>query len=449
MPALDQRPDYPELWFYAGTLLNLRGQHALAYEALKKSAELEPHPATWSNMAAALRNMQQVEQCRQLLRIGHERAPWDPHIPANLGGSYVNEGDPLAGIPWCEMVKDHPEVGASARFNLALLHLEAGNLAEGFEYYATGAHSLRKQHVYEPDPPELTRELHEQFRSTGKRLLVWTEQGLGDELMMATILADARMDYEIVLDAHPRLEWLNTHSSWYQSRAGNPITIHGTRKTQEKGWSSDCAAKSSLGNLLRFYRSSGQFGDHQWYRGGPGEVSNQYRRRLQAKAGRRQIIGLSTRGGTLSTARLYRVLPQSVIEALFARDDLMFVSLDYEDMTGLAEWSRENYGPDKFLWYPSILWHWQYEQTAALVAACDSVVSVPQTVAHLSAGMCHPTYVLTPSKPDWRMGLTGETWYWYPNDKVRLLRQQGESWEPALSRLFELLQPSSKLQRSA
>lgn len=444
MPALDQRPDRGVLWFYAGAILNMKGHHALALHAVLKSAELEPHPATWSNAAAALRSMQRIPECRAMLRLGYERAPWDPHIAANLGGSYVNEGDPLPGIEWCEKVKDDPEVGASARFNLALLHLEAGNFAEGFEYYASGAHRQRKPQVYDPDPPELTRELHEQLKRAGKRLLVWTEQGLGDELMMATVLRDARNDYDIVLDSHPRLEWLNQNASWSEF-----VEIHDTRKTHEKRWRHECAAKSSIGNLLRFYRADGPFIDRQWYCA-PKELAASYRERLVAKARGRQIIGLATRGGTLSTARLYRCLPQSVLDALFAREDLMFVSLDYEDMSGLAGWAREKLGADKFLWYPSILWHWQYEQTAALVAACDAVVTVPQTVSHLSAGMCHPTYVLTPSKPDWRMGLAGERWYWYPNDKVRLLRQQGDSWEPALSRLFELLQPSSsQLQRSA
>lgn len=450
MPALNQRPDRAVLWFYAGAVLNLKGQHALALQAILKSAELEPHPAIWSNAAACLRSMQQIPECREILRQGYERAPWDPHICANLGGSYVNEGDPLPGIEWCEKVKDNPEVGPGARFNLALLHLEAGNFAEGFEYYATGTHQLRKEQVYKPDPPELTREMHEQLKGKGKRLLVWTEQGLGDELMMATVLQDARKDYEIVLDAHPRLEWLNANATWTYGYDGYfPISIHGTRKTTEKSWTAECEAKASLGNLIRFYRTTIEdFPDCLWYFQ-PLPLADEYRERLLAKARGRQIIGLATRGGTLSTARLYRVLPQEVIQRLFSDPSLMFVSLDYEDMTPLAAWAHQEHGADKFLWYPSILWHWQYEQTAALVAACDAVVTVPQSVAHLSAGMCHPTYVLTPSKPDWRMGLEGERWYWYPNDKVRLLRQQGDSWEPALARLSELLQPSSQLKRSA
>jgi tetratricopeptide (TPR) repeat protein len=429
----------------------MQGKNALALEALKRSAELEPHPATWGNMAACLRNMQRVDECRAVLEQGYQRAPWNAHIAGNLCGSYVNEGDPMPGIRWGELVKDDPEIGATARFNLGLLHLEAGNFAEGFDYYASGHHSLRRTEVYQPDPPMLTDELFAELTlGTGiypdeqdkPRLLVWTEQGLGDELMMCTILEQAREDFQIVLDAHPRLQWLHQNSRWLEG-AEDQIELHDTRKTKDKNWVHDCVAKISVGSLMRFYRRKlADFPELPHYP--HPSYAAQYRDRLLAKARGRTIIGLATRGGVMSTARLYRVLPQEVIEQLFDREDLMFVSLDYEDMSQLASWARVKYGPDKFLWYPSIVWHWQYEQTAAMVAACDAVVSVPQTVAHLSAGMAHPTYVLTPSKPDWRMGLAGERWYWYPSDQVRLLRQQGQDWQPALSRLFELLQPSSK-----
>jgi Flp pilus assembly protein TadD len=163
-PALDQRPQHAVLWFYYGSLCVARGQNALGYQCLQKSMDLEPHPAVWGNAAACLRNMQQIDACRNLLNIGLEHDPGNPHILANLCGSYVNEGDPWPGIEYGNQVKDHPSVGPQAKFNLALLNLEAGNLAEGFELYAEGHHPSREQRTYEPDPPLLTRELHERLK---------------------------------------------------------------------------------------------------------------------------------------------------------------------------------------------------------------------------------------------------------------------------------------------
>lgn len=440
-PALDQRPEHAVLWFYYGSLCVARGQNALGLQCLLKSMDLEPHPAIWGNAAACLRNMQQIGACRKLLQIGLEHDPGNPHILANLCGSYVNEGDPLPGIEHGNKIKDHDEVGPQAKFNLALLNLEAGNLAEGFELYATGTHPNRENRTYEPDPLYLTRELHEQWRGTGKDLLVYGEQGLGDELMLATMLEQVSKDYRVVFDCHPRLGLLHETS---KLALETDTHFEPTRKVRDKPVSSyGCDAKVAIGNLARFYRTDfSQFTAHAHYTA-PAAITAQYRAHLIQVAAGRKIIGLATRGGLMQTARLYRMMPMDVLEQLFADSSMMFVSLDYEDMTTLAQWAHQKFGPNKFIWQPSILWHWQYEHTAALVAATDAVVTVPQTVAHLSAAMGHPTYVMTPSKPDWRMGLTGETWYWYPSTNTRLLRQQGQSFRPALDRLFELLQARS------
>lgn len=434
-PALDQRPQYGALWFYSGTIFASKGQHALALECFLKSLALEPHPAIWSNMGACLRYMQDAPLCRRILELGLEHSPDDPHILGNLCGSYVNEGDPWTGIKYGERVINDPEAGPSVRFNLALLYLEAGEYAKGFELYATGHHTHREYRTYTPDPPPLTRELHEELKGQGKRLLVYGEQGLGDELMMATMLGEAKKDYRIIFDCHPRLEWLHRNSSWAEG-----ITIHPTRKTNDKGWSAQVDAKVPIGNLARFYRDDvAKFPAGPFYPA-PRKETAEYRAHLQKIAGDRKIIGLATRGGTMNTARLYRMIPPAQLERLLADDRYLFVSLDYEDVTNLGEWITQKFGPNRFVWHPSIVWHWDYHHTAALIAATDAVVTITQTVAHLSAAMGHPTYVLTPSRPDWRMGLTSDSWCWYPSPNTRLLRQNQDDWEPAFSQLAEALE---------
>jgi Flp pilus assembly protein TadD len=162
-PALDQRPHYPILWFFAGVVLSTKGVQAVALECFKKSYALEPHPAIWSNMGAAVRQMQDVEQSRRIFELGLEHVPDEPHILANLCGSYVNEGNPEPGIAYGERVMNDPEAGPACKFNLALLHLEAGHFDRGFDLYAAGSHRLREVKAYNPDPPVLTPELHQRL----------------------------------------------------------------------------------------------------------------------------------------------------------------------------------------------------------------------------------------------------------------------------------------------
>jgi hypothetical protein len=272
------------------------------------------------------------------------------------------------------------------------------------------------------------------------RLLVYGEQGLGDELMFATMLYSAKRDYHVIYDHHPRLTWLFEHARWMSSE-GHPITLYPTRKEKDKGWSVEAQAKTAIGNLGQFYRRKAD--DFPWagpWYTAPEKERAEYRAHLESIAQGRKIIGLATRGGTMMTARLYRILPLDVIERLFSDERYLFVSLDYEDMTPLAEHVQQKFGAGRFVWHPSIVWHFDYEHTAALVAATDAVVTVTQTVAHLSAAMGHPTYVMTPSRPDWRMGLNGETWCWYPHPNARLLRQSGDDWTPAVRSLREALE---------
>jgi Flp pilus assembly protein TadD len=75
-----------------------------------------------------------------------------------------------------------------------------------------------------------------------------------------------------------------------------------------------------------------------------------------------------------------------------------------------------------------------FEDTAAMVACCDVVVSSDSALAHLAGGLGVPTHLLLHPFPDWRWGLEGENCHWYPS--LRLHRQGlGESWRSVVLRL--------------
>src|SRR5690348_14526321 len=101
-PALDQFPDVPPLWFYAGCYLTLTGRHALALRCYEKSYELQPNPVVFIDIGATYRCMNLVEKSRAALLRGLDAMPDDPQILTNLAGSYVNEGDPWPGIEYGE-----------------------------------------------------------------------------------------------------------------------------------------------------------------------------------------------------------------------------------------------------------------------------------------------------------------------------------------------------------
>jgi ADP-heptose:LPS heptosyltransferase len=78
------------------------------------------------------------------------------------------------------------------------------------------------------------------------------------------------------------------------------------------------------------------------------------------------------------------------------------------------------------------------DELAAGIAGLDLVITVDNTIAHLSAALGIPTWVLVPYSPEWRYGLGAETVVWYPT--MRLFRQSlPRQWSPVIERVSACL----------
>jgi Flp pilus assembly protein TadD len=78
---------------------------------------------------------------------------------------------------------------------------------------------------------------------------------------------------------------------------------------------------------------------------------------------------------------------------------------------------------------------WDFAETAAILQACDLVISSDSGLAHLAAGLGRPTWILLMHIPEWRWGLQGEKTPWYQN--TRLWRQKNHhDWDEVVQRLL-------------
>jgi tetratricopeptide (TPR) repeat protein len=465
-PALDQFSDMPQLWFYAGNIFFQTNRAALAALAFERCIKLDDNPLVLANLGAAYRRLNRHDEGMAAVKAALDRVPDYAPALVNYGAMWVNEGAPEQGIPPLEKAvaigRETGSMEKGAEWNLALLYLEAGRFAEGFDLYARGYGSERLVRMYAyddvPEPERFTVLAYNTARAATladkprPTLIVWGEQGIGDELMFGTCLNDLIYHVDVILECHPRLEHLHQNSTWARKlrEMGRPVRIFPTRKEGKIGWPKEAGIRADfkcpIADLAGLTRRAPQDFIDAWERHGPTysyrpEEAASYRERLVALADGRPIVGLATHGGVLSTARQYRTLRHPEIEYLVENTDAIFVSFDYDDMTPTVMYLHQKYGT-RFVWFPSLVQHWDYDHTAALLAATDLNVLVCQSAAHLSAGIGAPTRVLGPKRAAWRERYLKEAgpngWYWWPGKDVKLyLQETAGDWSVPLAQVVE------------
>lgn len=445
-PALDQFPDTPQLWFYAGNLNFNVGRVALSDACFQRCVDLDVNPLVLANLGAAKRRLNQNEDGIKVLEATLDKQPdYEPAL-VNLGSMFVNEGCPEKGILHLERAveigKRKGRYERGCLWNLGLLYLEAGRFKEGFEIYRTGLGAERLMRAYGSDQHGVaeTEVLQPEHEGAGKTLIVWGEQGIGDELMAGTLLEEAREEFgEVIFECHPRLEKLH--------RDAHPgMRIYPTRKDDHIAWPIAEQVKADykcpIMDLAARYRPDLESFKAGWRKRGPTyqperEEVERYRRTLKEASGGRPVVALATHGGVMQTARTYRTMRIPDAEHLFANTNCTFVGVDYDDMTGFALHVHEKFGEHRYIWYPSIAQHWDFEHTAALIAACDLTVTVCQSAAHMAASMGKPTRVLAPKRCAWRYARMDdpELWFWYPDPAIKLYRGD-DGWKGPLERVI-------------
>jgi hypothetical protein len=296
-----------------------------------------------------------------------------------------------------------------ARFHRALALLLQGQFEQAWPDY-----ELRLDSEDVPPPPR--RLPLWKGENVGDRpVLVYGEQGIGDEMMFASCLPDVlRTCSHTVIACTKKLESLFRRSF----PAAQVMTLDRARELPEPVALRNAAAMIPMGSLpLHFRRSRDRFPQHDGYLRPDRDLEAGYRARLQA-LGPGLKVGVSWRGGTTRSRQALRTLGRENIERLLDIPSVQFIDLQY-DSTAAAPDVAKLITHGKLLHWPEALA--DYECTAALVACLDLVVSVCTAVVHLAGALGRPVWIMAPYSPEWRYGIDGERMPWYPS--ARIIRQ--------------------------
>ena len=79
-----------------------------------------------------------------------------------------------------------------------------------------------------------------------------------------------------------------------------------------------------------------------------------------------------------------------------------------------------------------------FKETAEVISGLDLVITVDTSIAHLAGAMGKKTWVLIPKQPDWRWKAKGNETEWYPS--LQLFRQKTQgNWDDVIEEIYECL----------
>jgi hypothetical protein len=252
------------------------------------------------------------------------------------------------------------------------------------------------------------------------RLLIWGEQGIGDEIMFAGLMPDViRTGNRCLLDCDARLKPLFARSFPGIDMVSGRAPGHDSEP--------DVAAHLPSGSLPGLFRASlAAFGATT----SPYLVADPLaRERFRAhRTDGRRLVGLawSTKNRTKGRDRS---IDLSLFASLFARSDIRWVSLQYGDHDELESQAAAASAP--ILVDRSVDQFSDIDLFAAQIAAMDMVVTIDNSTAHLAGALGVPAFVLLPIVSDWRWLQACEDCPWYPT--LRLFRQPRRGdWQSVL-----------------
>ena len=170
-------------------------------------------------------------------------------------------------------------------------------------------------------------------------------------------------------------------------------------------------------------------GEHRGYLvADPGKMER-WRLRLSA-LGTGLKVGVSWRGGSAKSRSGMRSLTLDALSFIFAVPGAAFISLQYDAPILEIQEFNERSGFELVHFQQAID---DYDETAALVASLDLVISVCTAVIHLGGALGTPVWVLAPTVPEWRYGISGEAMPWYPLNRVLRQPEPGD-WNSVIAR---------------
>lgn len=426
--ALARAPNAIPIVRSAGLFFYKSDQCAKGYALLKNFAARADCPQDILLLYAHLaKGASHADEARQIYKAILAREENNISALNSLGTLALDEGDKDAAITYLEKALHLAPHEAQIEMHLAHAYFRRGqnnDLEKGWQHYAA-----RFSATATPRPFAQSKWQGEMLKN--ETLLLWGEQGIGEEILYAGLLADAqKYAQHLVVECDARLVPLFSRS------------FEGIRFIARRDPPDALALKTDfqapLGQLGALFRKNlSDFPPAQPYlKADPHRVEN-FKKKYAALKSEKKCSG-KTIGVSWKSQKLRHGDPKStpfaLWEKLFTGSPHLFVNI--QDGDCLAEKEMAHAKNWNFITDESVNQRASLEEYAAQLAALDMVITVSNSTAHMAGALGVPTYVLLPKSRGlmwhWFEGLDKAPWY----SNASLLRQTVDGdWQGPLDEI--------------
>ena len=434
--AVALRPNDANAHYNLGVVLQQSAKYEEAELAYRDALQRRPdHVGAWNNLGGVMRRLKRPDKSAACHRVALAFRPDFLEAYYNLGNALQRMGrNAEAEAIYLRVLARNPDL-ATATHNLGMLSLINGDLARGWEGYEKRFQAKEARPWRRPALPRWNGE-----PLNGRRLLVWREQGVGDEILFSSCYPQlAALDGAVTVECEPRLASLFASAFPTLKFRAQTCALDGAETLADLGADLHCPA-GSLPRLLR--RRIADFPMSGPWLKPPPALSARWRTRVNA-LGAGLKVGICWRSQLGGDDRDASYTALSDWAPLFAAPGVRLVNLQYDDCAVEIEAAQTRFGCVIHRWSDLDLKN-DFPATSALIANLDLVISVATSVGELAAALGTPTWRIGGAN-DWSsLGTPCRPWY----SAMRLWRPEpGESLPGVLvqaTKALRLLAPVSQ-----
>ncbi|TAK99881.1 MAG: tetratricopeptide repeat protein [Rhodospirillaceae bacterium] len=436
--AVRLRPDWPAALEMLAHALQHTGEHEKSVQLALRALELEPNRATCHRVVGDgymrwLRYDEALEHYRLAVRL----APDDGLIRNNLGLLFTRMGRNEEALTEYYKATALTPKSPQAREGYAFALLATGRLAEGWPNYVARQRLEDAGFVVRKGPPPAT----DPSQLNGKPVLAWLDQGIGDQIMFASLIPDLiAAGANLTVECDARLVPILTRSfPGIAARFPVESSQLPAASPPELG-NEQFAYQIYMPDTARWFRSDfAAFPRHPGYLMADRSLTQKLRRLYLDKGGDLPLIGISWRTAINAKISVSKTLELEDWGPLLSCQNATFVSLQYGPVhREIADVSKKL--GTQIVCDASVDPVKDIDTFASQVAAMDLVITTSNATAHMAGSLNVPVWTLVPKGfgAMWHWFLDREDSPWYPS--MRLLRQVDRGdWRPVLNRAASML----------